>query len=67
MGGDRRSATTEAQAAAILARVEATPDLTPEELRAALAAEGATARSGASCAVTRSRAKKVRARRTGTP
>ena len=40
MGGDRRSAGTEAQAATILARVEATPDLTLEELRAALAAEG---------------------------
>jgi transposase len=47
MGGDRRSAGTEAHAATILARVEATPDLTLEELRAALAAEGVTVSYGA--------------------
>jgi len=47
MGGDRRSAATQAHAAAILARVEATPDLTLEELRAALAAEGVAVSYGA--------------------
>ena len=47
MGGDRRSAGTEAQSATILARVEATPDLTLEELRAALAAEGVAVSYGA--------------------
>jgi transposase len=47
MGGDRRSAGTEAHAATILARVEATPDLTLEELRAALAAEGVAVSYGA--------------------
>jgi len=47
MGGDRRSAGAEAHAATILARVEATPDLTLEELRAALAGEGVAVSYGA--------------------
>jgi transposase len=47
MGGDRRSAGTEAHAATILARVEARPDLTLEELRVALAAEGVAVSYGA--------------------
>lgn len=40
LGGDRRSARVEAQAALITTLVEATPDITVEELRAALAERG---------------------------
>ena len=47
MGGARRSVGAEARAATILARVEATPDLTLEELRAALASEGVMVSYGA--------------------
>jgi transposase len=47
MGGDRRSGDTEARAATILERVEASPDLTLEELRAALAGEGVVVSYGA--------------------
>jgi transposase len=39
-GGDRRSARIEAEAAFILGLVEATPDITLEELRAQLAGRG---------------------------
>ena len=39
MGGDRRSAGTEAHATTILAQLGATPDLTLEELRVELAAK----------------------------
>ena len=40
LGGDRRSARVEAQGRLIEALLEATPDITVEELRAALAARG---------------------------
>ena len=40
LGGDRRSGRIEAQAPLILALLAETPDLTVEELRAALAARG---------------------------
>ena len=40
LGGDRRSGRVEAQGALIKALVETTPDLTVEELRAALAERG---------------------------
>lgn len=40
LGGDRRSARVEAQAPLIKALLEATPDITVEELRAALAERG---------------------------
>jgi transposase len=40
LGGDRRSARVEAQGALIKRLVEATPDITVEELRAALAERG---------------------------
>jgi transposase len=40
LGGDRRSARVEAQAALIKGLLEATPDITTEELRAALAERG---------------------------
>jgi transposase len=39
-GGDRRSRAIEAQAGRILAQIEAKPDSTLEELKAALAADG---------------------------
>jgi transposase len=47
MGGDRRSGGAEVHAATILAQVEASPDLTLEELRAALAGAGASVSYGA--------------------
>lgn len=40
LGGDRRSARVEAQGALIKSLVDATPDITVEELRAALAGHG---------------------------
>lgn len=40
LGGDRRSARVEAQGALIKALVDATPDITVEELRAAVAERG---------------------------
>jgi transposase len=40
LGGDRRSARIEAQASLILGLVQATPDITLMELRAALAEQG---------------------------
>jgi transposase len=40
LGGDRRSGRIEAHAALILSLLEETPDITPEELRAALAEKG---------------------------
>lgn len=40
LGGDRRSARVEARAPLIKALLEATPDITVEELRAALGARG---------------------------
>jgi transposase len=40
LGGDRRSGRIEARAGLILGLVEATPDITLEELRTALAARG---------------------------
>jgi transposase len=40
LGGDRRSGRIEAQAALILALLAKTPDITVDELRAALAARG---------------------------
>ena len=71
VGGDRRSHETEAHAAAILAAIEARADLTLEEHRPnspGMACSSAMARFGDFSTVTRSRAKKVRARcRTGAP
>src|ERR1700674_1663683 len=64
IGGDRRSKHTEAQGPGIMAALEATPDITIEELREALAKEHvfvSYGASGGSSTVTRSRAKKVRA------
>src|SRR3954469_12766446 len=65
LGGDRRSGRIEARAGLILGLVEATPDITLEELRTALAAaawQWATAVCGASLPGGGSRAKKDRAR-----
>ena len=71
VGGDRRSDRIDAHKDTILAMLEATPDITIEELRGALARKGrssATARSAVSSRVTRSREKKDRAReRAGPP
>ncbi len=47
IGGDRRSRETEAHAAAILAAIAATADLTLEELRAGLAKDGVLVSYGA--------------------
>ena len=49
LGGDRRSGRIEARAGLILGLVEATPDITLEELRTALAARGVAVGYGSLC------------------